>query len=195
MADSTLDWARLPQNGLIAEHIAEDCYNQISGNDMTAWFADSTITRLYVEGNVMLNMFPMERDSSYNKYAYVESSFMDAYFDCNQLSKVTFWPETTSKITPLYLAKKGSYFLPKFMWYGDLRPRTPGDVFVVTEEMKELFRNAEPLNLETRKRAIDAARPNPKAPDEDRLKNNLLPPPPEEAVPLKLPLTPVTSAE
>jgi len=164
MADSTVDWARLPQTGLVAEHIAEDCYNQISGNDMTAWFTDSVITRLYVEGNVMLNMFPMERDSSYNKFAYVESSYMDAYFDNNQIKKVIFWPETTSKITPLYLAKRGSYFLPKFKWYEDLRPRTPGDVFVIQKEMIDLFKNAEPLVLDDMKKSKKANSPNPDAP-------------------------------
>lgn len=164
MADSTVDWARLPQTGFIAELIAEDCYNQISGNDMTAWFADSVITRLYVEGNVMLNLFPMEKDSTYNKFAYVESSYMDAYFDRNQIKKVLFWSETTSKITPLYLARRGSYFLPKFKWYEDLRPRTPGDIFVVEQEMIDLFKNAEPLRQPDFKRAAEKNQPNPDAP-------------------------------
>lgn len=164
MADSTVDWARLPQTGFMAEHIAEDCYNQISGNDMTAWFNDSTITRLYVEGNVMLNVFPMESDSTYNKFAYVESSYMDAYFSKNEIEKITFWPETTSKITPLYLAKRNSYFLPKFGWYEDLRPRTPGDVFVIPPEMVELFRSAEPIKPEELSISRQTTEPNPKAP-------------------------------
>ncbi len=164
LADSTVDWARLPQTGLVAEHIAEDCYNQISGNDLTAWFADSTISRLYVEGNVMLNMFPMEKDSVYNKFAYVESSYMDSYFDRNQIQKVIFWPETTSKITPLYLAKRNSYFLPKFKWYEDLRPLTPGDVFVIPEGMRELFSSAEPLKTPFVREPNFPDKPNPNAP-------------------------------
>lgn len=164
MADSTVDWARLPQTGFVAEHIAEDCYNQISGNDMTAWFADSVLTRLYVEGNVMLNMFPMEKDSTYNKFAYVESSYMDAYFNDNQIEHVTFWPETTSKITPLYLAKRNSYYLPKFKWYDFLRPRTPGDVFVIPQEMLDLFRSAEPLKQPDLKKGNAANKPNFNAP-------------------------------
>lgn len=131
---------------------------------MTAWFADSVITRLYVEGNVMLNMFPMERDSTYNKFAYVESSFMDAYFDNNEIKKVNFWPETTSKITPLYLAKRGSYFLPKFKWFEDLRPRTPGDVFVIPQEMIDLFKNADPIATSQKKKSKESNHPNPDAP-------------------------------
>lgn len=180
--DSTVDWARLPQTGVMAEHIAEDCYNQISGNDMTAWFADTTINRLYVEGNVMLNLFPMESDSSYNKFAYVESSFMDSYFDNNTIKSVHFWPETTSKITPLYLAKRGSYFLPKFRWYDDLRPRTPGDVFVIPDAMIELFENADPINIEAMRKALSKNKPNPNAPAE----RQEIPEAPAKAIPLDM---------
>lgn len=165
LADSTVDWARLPQFGLMAEHIAEDCYNQLSGTDMTAWFADSTVRRLYVAGNVQLVAFPMESDSTYNKFAYVESSFMDSYFDANTVESIHFWPETTSKITPLYLAKRNSYFLPKFRWYEDIRPKSPADVFVVPEGMIELINSAEPIQLPTVPvDKLDANKPNPEAP-------------------------------
>lgn len=145
----------------MAEHIAEDCYNQISGTDMTAWFADSTVERLYVEGNVMLNVFPMESDSSYNKFAYVESSYMDAYFKDNNIESIHFWPETNSTVTPLYLAKRGSYFLPKFQWYEDIRPISPEDVFVIPQEMIDLISKAEPVITTVAERKTDASRPNP----------------------------------
>ena len=140
--DSTVDWARLPETGMMAEHIAEDCYNQLSGSDMTAWFNDSTIRRLYVEGNVEVIMFPMESDSTYNKFAQTESSFMDAYFNGNSVEKINFWPETNSTFTPLYLAKRNSYYLKRFRWYGDIRPMSPEDVFVVPEGMVELMNSA-----------------------------------------------------
>lgn len=145
LADSTVDWARLPRTGLMAEHIAEDCYNQLSGNDMTVWMNDSTVRRLYVEGNVQVMVFPMESDSTYNKYAYVESSYMDAYFNNNTTESIHFWPETTSKITPLYLAKRNAYFLPKFRWYEDLRPISPEDVFYIPDGMEMLLEKAEPI--------------------------------------------------
>lgn len=166
MADSTVDWARLPQTGMMAEHIAEDCYNQLSGLDMTVWFNDSTVRRLYVEGNVQLITFPMESDSTYNKYAYLESSYMDAYFAADSVEMIHFWPETSTKITPLYLAKKGSYFLPKFKWYADLRPEIPGDVFVVPQEMIDLFNAAEPISVTATGPASGASvrKPNPGAP-------------------------------
>ena len=48
------------------------------------------------------------------------------------------WPETTGKITPLYLAKRNSYFLQKFRWYAPLRPMSPDEVFDYPAEMAEL---------------------------------------------------------
>ena len=68
--DSTADWARLPESGLVAQHVGEDCYNQLAGADMTAWFNDSTIRRLYVEGQRAANNVPMENDSTYNKFVF-----------------------------------------------------------------------------------------------------------------------------
>lgn len=157
--DSTVDWAYLPQLGFVAEHIDEDCYQQISSSEMKIWFNDSTIRQVYGEGNVMLIMFPMENDSTYNKYAYVESSVMDAYFQNNDIESVHFRPATTSKVVPLYLAKKNSYFLPKFSWYENLRPTYPLDVFNIPQEMIDLFNSEAPhVDLQNRDKEIPIRR-------------------------------------
>ncbi|MDE5821285.1 MAG: hypothetical protein K2H63_02250 [Paramuribaculum sp.] len=150
--DSTVDWAKLPEFGFMAEHIDEDCFQQMSALQMTAWFNDSTIRHLFAEGNVMLIMFPVEKDSTYNKYAYVESSTMDAWFLNNDIERVLFTPETTAKVTPLYLAKKGSYFLQKFAWYDDIRPKSPEDVFIIPEAMIELINSAPAATIVRRER-------------------------------------------
>lgn len=136
--DSTTDWARLPEAGLVSQHIGEDCYNQLTGTDMTAWFNDSTIRRLYVEGNVQVIMFPMENDSTYNKFSFTESSYMDAFFNGNDVERIIMWPNSTGKVTPLYLAKRSSYHLPQFRWYGRLRPMAPDEVFDYPAEMADL---------------------------------------------------------
>ncbi len=172
--DSTTDWARLPEQGLLSEHIAEDCYNQLSGSDMTVWLADTTIRRLYVEGNVQVIMFPMENDSTYNKFSFTESSFMDALFTDGQIDRILLWPQTTGKVTPLYLARRSSYYLSKFRWYGPLRPTDPEDIFNYPDEMAELatqnvFGKMSPEALTTR--GSERGRPAPKIP--------LLLPPPE----------------
>lgn len=150
--DSAPDWAKLPEFGFMAEHIGEDCFQQMSGTKMTAWFNDSTIRHLFVDGNVMLVMFPMENDSTYNKFAYVESSIMDAWFINNDIERILFSPATTAKVTPLYLAKRGSYFLPKFSWYEEIRPNSPENVFVIPQAMIDLINSAPPATIVKRRK-------------------------------------------
>lgn len=137
--DSTADWARLPDFGMTTEHIAEDCYNQLAGSDMTVWIADTTLTRLYVEGNVQMILYPQEADSTYNKFTSVETSYMDARFAGNAIEHVLMWPETTGTVTPLYLAKRSEQFLPTFQWYADMRPLAPDEVFDLPESMVTLM--------------------------------------------------------
>ncbi len=168
--DSTTDWARLPETGVVAQHIGEDCYNQLTGADMTAWFNDTTLRRLYVEGNVQTIMFPMENDSTYNKFSYTESSYMDAHFKNGEIDSIKMWPETTGKVTPLYLAKRSSYFLPVFRWFEPLRPMAPDEVFDYPPEMDDLrtmqiFSKVRPDAYIVRGSATGREVPTPQVPD------------------------------
>lgn len=137
--DSTADWAKLPDFGFAAEHIAEEFYNQLSGKEMTAYFTNGTLSHLDVSGNVQVIYLPMESDSTYNKIGNIESSFLSADFSKNQLDYMRFWSETPGKLTPLYLSKKSIYDLPQFKWYESLRPKNPQDIFNIPSEMELLF--------------------------------------------------------
>ncbi|MDE7155227.1 MAG: hypothetical protein K2N79_02955, partial [Muribaculaceae bacterium] len=101
-------------------------------------------------GNVEALSLPQESDSTYNKFATLESSFLTAWFKGNMLERMKAWPSTTSVITPLYLAKRSQLYLPQFKWYTDMRPTSPEDVFVIPESMVALM--AEPV--ETKKRNL-----------------------------------------
>lgn len=137
--DSTADWANLPQFGLMAEAIEEGFYNQLSGKVMKAYFENQDLKHLDVSGNVQAIFLPQESDSTYNKIFNVESSFLAADFNKRQLERMKLWPQTNGTGTPLYLAKKSLYYLPRFKWYGDLRPVSPEDVFNYPDGMAELF--------------------------------------------------------
>lgn len=138
--DSTADQAILPDFGFSAEHIEDGYYNQLSGKEMIADLADGHLRRLRVNGNVQAIMMPQENDSTYNKIVNMESSFLDATFTPDNLERMKLWPETSGTVTPLYLAKKSLFTLPRFYWWGDLRPLSPEDVFIVPEQMENLMR-------------------------------------------------------
>ena len=137
--DSTVDWAKLPQFGFVAEHIDEEFYNQLTGKEMFATFLDGQLRHLDVSGNVQAIMLPQENDSTYNKIANIESSYLSADFENQTIQRMKLWPETSGTMTPLYLAKKQLYYLPQFRWFEPLRPLRPEDVFIVPAEMRDLF--------------------------------------------------------
>ncbi len=121
--DSTVDHAMLPKSGFMAEYVDEDFYNQLSGKKMEAWFEDSYLKRLYVDGNVQVIMLPMENDSSFNKLVDAESSYMTVDLENRQIDKIKMWPEVTGNATPLFLVKKAQKYLPGFRWLDAIRPK------------------------------------------------------------------------
>ena len=143
--DSTVDWAKLPEFGFVAEHVDGEFYNQISGKEMIARF-DSLghMRQLDVSGNVEIISLPQENDSTYNKIVNTESSFLTAWFDGKQIEKMIMWPEVTGTVTPLYLARKSIYYLSNFHWYEALRPKNKDDIFVIPPEMDALLNEPDP---------------------------------------------------
>lgn len=138
--DSTIVWARLPEFGFSAEHIEEEFFQQLSGKEMMAYFDnEGELNHLDVSGNVMVIFLPMEDDSTYNKIFNIESSFLSADFEKRELVKMKFWPQNNTVGTPLFLAKRSIFYLPKFKWYEHLRPKDPMDVFNFPEGMDELL--------------------------------------------------------
>lgn len=142
--DSSADWATLPTGGLMAEHLGEVYYDQLSGKKMKAWFEDKELRRLDVDGNVQVIMFPQEDDSTYNKMVNAESSYLRLNLKAKQeVDRITMWPEVSGSVTPLFLAKKSELYLPQFHWYDMLRPASPDDIYELTEEQKRIWQSVE----------------------------------------------------
>ena len=141
--DSTVDWATLPNNGLLVQHIGEDYYNQLSGRNMKALFADQELRRLDVSGDVEALFFPMENDSTYNKLVNANSAYLTIDMKPKQkVDRIKMWPDVTGTVVPLFLAKKSQLRIDKFRWFDSIRPKDPYDVLEVSDEMKQIFGEA-----------------------------------------------------
>jgi len=142
--DSAADWATLPTGGFMAEHLGEIYYDQLSGKKMKAWFENKELRQLDVDGNVQVIMFPEEKDSTYNKMVNAESSYLRLNLKAKQeVDRIAMWPEVSGKVTPLFLAKRADLYLPQFKWYDELRPKTPDDIYDLTEEQKRIWQSVE----------------------------------------------------
>ncbi|MCH5217480.1 MAG: LPS export ABC transporter periplasmic protein LptC [Muribaculaceae bacterium] len=120
--DSTADWARLPQNGLMMEHVDEDFYNQLAAKSMLATLVDGALKRLEAEGNVMAIMLPQENDSSYNKLVTAESSFLDAFFADDDFERLKMWPQVDGTVTPISQVSDDGKLLRGAVWLEEIRP-------------------------------------------------------------------------
>lgn len=158
--DSTADWAKLPNFGFMAEWVDEEFYNQLTGKEMHAIFENRSIRHLDVSGNVQAVLLPEEADSTINKIANIESSFMSADFKGQSIERLKMWPETPGTMTPLFLAKKNLYYLPQFQWFEPLRPTGPYDVLNISKEMLELMAT-EPFGARRAGAAPPKAAPQP----------------------------------
>lgn len=121
--DSTADWALLPESGMMSEYIDEDFYNQLAGKSMLATFANQTLKRLDVSGNVETIFLPQESDSTFNRLINAESSFLTIDLDSNKMEKLKMWPEVSGTVTPIFLVKNSQKYLQKFRWWESLRPQ------------------------------------------------------------------------
>ncbi len=137
--DSTIERATLPEKAFTAQLIEGEHYNQMSGNEMIANFEGGSMRRLNINGTVEIIMYPEESDSTINKMVNAQSGYLEAYFQGQTTERIKMWPETTGVATPLYLARKANYYLPKFKWYEGIRPTSKEDIFVIPEEMEELM--------------------------------------------------------
>lgn len=121
--DSTADWAELPESGMLAEHVEEDFYQQLTGTHMMAYFSNQELDRLDVEGNVVAILLPQEKDSSYNKLVNAESSYLTLEMTGKEIKHLKMWPEVSGTVTPLFDIKQSQKYISGFKWLESLRPK------------------------------------------------------------------------
>lgn len=150
--DSTPDWAELPESGMLAEHVDEDFYNQLTGSRMKAFFENQTIKRLEADGNVIAILLPQENDSSYNKMVNAESSFLTIDMEDKKIKHLKMWPEVSGTVTPLFEVKKSQKYIEGFRWLENLRPVRSwygdnihwiDDLGEVSDELEQYFKQPE----------------------------------------------------
>lgn len=160
--DSTADWALLPDYGIMAEHVADEFYNQMSGRRLFARFINGELKRLEADGNVQTIFLPVERDTlagkndtSYNKLVNANSAYLTIDMTAGgKLGKLKMWPDVEGSVTPIFMLKKDQIYLPGFQmlesirprreWYPDGRLRWADELGDVPDEL-ELYLNLPPM--------------------------------------------------
>ena len=116
----------------VAAEVTNDStkYNQVSSRDIFAFFDKGEMVRTDAIDNVISVFYPQnDQDSMAMMMNYIETDTMRIYMENRQLSKI--WsPNAEGMAYPLTQIPRGKDIVPRFEWYGYLRPTDKYDIFV-----------------------------------------------------------------
>ena len=130
MNDSTIDWAHIIHQALTVEKMDSIHYNQVSGKEMKAFFADGDMRQVEVNGNVLVVYYPVEeKDSSLIMMNYSEGGLLKMYLKDRKMERGVFVGKTTGTAYPLDQIPAEKSKLPSFVWFDYIRPKNKEDIF------------------------------------------------------------------
>lgn len=135
--DSTISRAHINKQALAIEQKDTIHYNQVSGNEIKAYFKDGKIHQTDVIGNVIVGFYPEEKDLTLLGLLRAESSLMNMYIENMQLKKIKLTPQTNSTLYPLLKIPEDKLYLANFVWLDYLRPKSKDDIFNWIDKKEE----------------------------------------------------------
>lgn len=130
MRDSTIDWAHVINQAFSAEQMADSThYNQVSSNEMKAFFHKGEMREMQAIDNVLVVYYPIdEADSTFIGLNYTETPLLKMFLEDRKMEKI--WMERpTGTLYPMTQIPPEKYFLPQFAWFDYVRPINRYDIF------------------------------------------------------------------
>lgn len=129
MNDSTVDWAHIINQALTVEQKDTVHYNQISGNEIKAYFQDGEARKVDVIGNVIVVYYPEEKDTTMIGMNYSETSLLNMYLKDRKMVKMVMSPKSNGTLYPMDQIPADKMKLPAFVWFDYIRPLNKEDIF------------------------------------------------------------------
>lgn len=149
--DSTIDWAHIQNQALIAERLDSVHFNQISGREVKAYFHEGEIEHADVSGNVMvIYYYREENDTAFIGMNTTEATLLTARMKERQVDKLLVTGRSNGIFYPMTQLPQGKTKLASFAWFSHLRPLSKEDTLVwrgknESEKLKTMNRGAVPL--------------------------------------------------
>ena len=129
--DSTVEWAHVEHQALIAEQVDTNQFNQICGREVKAYFVDGDIDHTEVSGNVMVVYYYIEEgDSIAFGMNTTECSNLTAYMKERLVDKLHIKEQSNGVFYPITQIPPGEDLLPNFVWLNKLRPLSKEDIMI-----------------------------------------------------------------
>lgn len=130
MKDSLVDHAHVINQALSVEKLSEkDAYNQVSSNEMFAFFQKGSIHEAKAVENVLVAYYPIdESDSTYIGLVSMSTTEMKMMFANRKLDHI-WTPASEGIVYPISQIPPEKKFLEGFQWFDYVRPRSKQDIF------------------------------------------------------------------
>lgn len=129
MNDSTIDWAHIINQALTVEQKDSIHFNQISGKEIKAYFAEGEARKVDVIGNVLVVYYPQEQDSTMIGMNTSETSLLNMYLKDRKMERMVMSPKSNGTLYPMNQIPPDKMKLPTFSWFDYVRPLSKEDIF------------------------------------------------------------------
>lgn len=124
MADKKIDQIFLVSKAFIINSPDELFFNQIKGKYVTAFFEESNIRRMKVEGNAETVYYLLDEEDAYIGVNKSICSEMMIYFGNNKVDDIRYYDMPKGDLTPMQKADQNLFKLEGFRWETKRRPKT-----------------------------------------------------------------------
>jgi hypothetical protein len=126
--EQTIDSIYVSRQALIVEQVDSLHFNQVSGHLMRAYFKNGDMHENYVDGNVRVIQFPLEKDSVVLYQLYMETAKLKMNLEGRKLQRI-ITPSASGQFYGIGMAPPEHTELENFTWFDYVRPLHKDDVF------------------------------------------------------------------
>ncbi|MDR1792883.1 MAG: hypothetical protein LBR36_05530 [Bacteroidales bacterium] len=112
---------------IFADVLAQKKFNQLKGETIIAYFADSVINLVFVDGSAECLYYVQEENKDLIGVQKGTSSQMRVFFQDGEIEKIRFYTHVKGNIYPEKDLKDP--FLKNFIWLDEYRPKEKEDIF------------------------------------------------------------------
>jgi len=117
------------ENALMIQALNTECYNQLSGRVMKAFFKEGEIAFTDVKGSAESIYFARDNDSAFIGMTRTEADKIEMLFENKQLQQVKYIRSIKSATYPMRSIPEGKAKLEGFEWRNEKRPKDKFSLF------------------------------------------------------------------
>ncbi|MDR2520905.1 MAG: hypothetical protein LBC54_03050 [Bacteroidales bacterium OttesenSCG-928-I14] len=128
--DTIIDRINVIDNVFIIEKKKSGHFNQIKGENLTAFFINGSPIQINIKGNTeSIYFFNIKNGIDFSGYSKTKSQYMTIYIKDYNPVKILFYPEPKAEIFSTSYSNSEQKLLEKAVYYDFLRPKNKNDIF------------------------------------------------------------------